>query len=138
MKRYDLDGFENGITEKADGWLVYYDDVQEIEAENTRLKELNREMVTTIKRVVALVVSSEKEDPIEVGCHCTDSGDAFIQCVWCHANKVLAKAELFSRGYHYNPEVPEYAEDFLNSDYRLPSEASSIISDLKQLLGWED
>ena len=45
MKRYDLDGFENGITEKADGWLVYYDDVQEIEAENTRLKELNREMV---------------------------------------------------------------------------------------------
>ncbi len=35
-------------------------------------------------------------------------------------------------------EVPEYVEDFLNSEDKLPREASGIIDDLKDLLGWED
>lgn len=39
MKKYDLDSFENGLKEKKDGWLVYYEDVEKLEKENIQLKK---------------------------------------------------------------------------------------------------
>ena len=65
------------------------DRVEELEAENTKLKRLNREMVEVLCEIIGYVVSSEEEEPIVIGCHCTDVG----HCVWCRAKQVLAKAE---------------------------------------------
>lgn|GEM_PF-3227225 len=47
------------------------------------------EIVEALKSLVALLNSG---DPVEVGCHCTDSGEGHVVCVWCKAKAVLQKA----------------------------------------------
>lgn len=32
---------------------------------------------------------TKSEDPVEVGCHCTDTGEGELQCAWCKAKDLL-------------------------------------------------
>lgn len=53
------------------------------------LREAARDMYEALKDLVGLL---DSDDPVEVGCHCTDSGDALVVCAWCNAKAVLARA----------------------------------------------
>lgn len=62
------------------------EELEKIQAENASLAGI-------LKRFVAIADDATTNDPIEVGCHCTDSGDAPIVCAWCDARDALAKLE---------------------------------------------
>jgi len=48
-------------------------------------------MYEALKALVSLL---DGEDPVELGCHCTDTGTgAPLICAWCEAKKALALAE---------------------------------------------
>ncbi len=46
-------------------------------------------MYAIIEELVSL---TECEDPVEVGCHCTDSGEYIVKCVWCRAKDIISEA----------------------------------------------
>lgn len=49
-----------------------------------------RALVEAMKNLISLL---DADDPVEVGCYCTDSGDGPILCAWCEAKKALAAWE---------------------------------------------
>jgi hypothetical protein len=63
--------------------VVERDGIEALEAENERLR-------TALEGLVGLM---ESDNPVEIGCHCTHSGDAPIVCVWCKARKALEARE---------------------------------------------
>lgn len=48
------------------------------------------EMLRTLKRVTSLL---KEQDPIEVGCHCSECDGLPIECCWCEALRVIKEAE---------------------------------------------
>ena len=40
-----------------------------------------------------LISLLDADDPVEVGCYCTDSGEGLVLCAWCEAKKALAALE---------------------------------------------
>lgn len=64
------------------------------------------DLLQACKDLVALLDSNE---PIEVGCHCTDSGNGPVKCAWCKAKDVLKKAERRNKADDKKPEcfIPE-------------------------------
>lgn len=48
------------------------------------------ELLNVLKELVLLM---DVGDPVEVGCHCADSGDGLVMCPWCKAKAVIAQVE---------------------------------------------
>lgn len=59
----------------TDRLVATVEKVASLEAERDALKEI----VTELHQLVVA------EDPVIVGCHCTDNGETEIRCVWCRA-----------------------------------------------------
>jgi len=58
--------------------------------ENIQLMATAPELYEALKNLVGLLNS---EDTLEIGCHCTDSGEGLIKCVWCKAKETLDKVD---------------------------------------------
>ena len=86
MKRYDLGIYDNTCTywEDNDGRFVRYQDVQELEAENTRLKELNRGLCDILKSLC---------ESCELGFYDTKNSDPrdVLPCTECGAKAIIAR-----------------------------------------------
>lgn len=58
--------------------------------ENAYLIAAAPELLEALKELVLLM---DADDTVEVGCHCTDSGDGLVMCPWCKAKVAIAKTE---------------------------------------------
>ena len=63
----------------AEVWV----ELEQVRVENVRLR----------KALTKLVALLDADDPVTVGCHCTDTGYGPLVCPWCQARQALAKAE---------------------------------------------
>ena len=57
---------------------------------NQLLLEAAPDMYEALKGLIDLL---DADDPGEVGCRCSNSGDTPIICVWCAAQNAITKAE---------------------------------------------
>lgn len=91
MKRPPIESYKKTYDEQLAGrvsvplktLLVTCDYALSLEAEIIRLQE-------ALKGLVNLLGTP---DPVEVGCHCTDTGDSTITCAWCKAKQALESAK---------------------------------------------
>jgi hypothetical protein len=86
MNCQELKGLSNS-THRTYGACAYCGDIKDCINSATTPSRIS-ELETVLGKLVDLL---ECDDPIEVGCHCTQTDEHPIQCVWCEAKDLLEK-----------------------------------------------